>query len=96
MKRLAEELGAERMVVVFGINELGRLSIMASTFKEGDPSYAGALGGVALGLPSYHVLELKDEVPPDVWSAEMAMEELQIGDEEAAKIAALLAEIREG
>ena len=96
MKRLADELGAESLVVVFGINELGRLRIMASTFKEGDPSYAGALGGVALGLLSYHVLELKDEIPEDVWSAEMAMEELQIGDEEAARIRALLAEIREG
>lgn len=94
MKRLADELGAENLVVVFGVNELGRLRIMASTFKEGDPSYAGALGGIALGLPCYHILELKDEIPPDVWSEQMAMEELELGDEEVQRIHETLRAIR--
>ena len=71
---------------MFGVNEPANLRIMASTFKEGDPSYAGALGGVALGLASYHILELRDEVPPDVWDAQMAMEELQIEDDLRAQI----------
>ena len=64
-------------MIVFGLNELGNLRIMATTFKEGDPSFAGALGGVALGLKSYHIFELKDEVPPEVWEKEMAIKELQ-------------------
>ena len=68
-------------MVVFGLNEPANLRIMATTFKEGDPSYAGALGGVALGLQSYHIFELKDEIPDDAWAEEMTFEELEAGDE---------------
>lgn len=96
MKRLAEELGSDDLIVVFGVNELGRLRIMASTFKDGDPSYAGALGGIALGLPCYHVLELRDEVPVQVWTEQMAMEELELGDEACERIRATMRELREG
>jgi len=73
---------------VFGLNEPTNLRIMATTFKEGDPSYAGALGGVALGLKSYHIFELKDEIPEDAWEEEMTFEELEAGD-------ALIEEIRQ-
>ena len=69
---------------------------MAATFKEGDPSYAGALGGVALGLKSYHVFELKDEVPEAVWDSEMAIKELQVEDDLIEKIVAIMREVREG
>jgi len=79
---------------VFGLNELFNLRIMATTFKEGDPSFAGALGGVALGLPSYHIFELKDEIPPEVWEREMAFKELEVEEEQAQKICALMREIR--
>ena len=66
---------------------------MAQTFKEGDPSYAGPLAGVALGLKSYHVLELKDEVPEEFWDSEMGMAELELEDEVQAKIKGVMAEI---
>jgi hypothetical protein len=81
-------------VVVFGVNEPANLRIMASTFKEGDPSYAGALGGVALGLRSYHILELREEIPADVWEEQMAMEELQIEDELREQILDTMARVR--
>ena len=68
---------------------------MASTFKDGDPSYAGALGGVALGLASYHIFELKDEVPAEVWEREMGFKELEMESEEIEKICALMRELRE-
>lgn len=51
---------------------------MATTFKDGDPSYAGPLGGVALGLESYHIFELKSEIPDDVWEREMSFKELEL------------------
>ncbi len=86
MKQLAEEYGAENLVVIFGLNEPANLRIMVSTFREGDPSFAGALAGVALGLDCYHILELKDEIPEKVWAEHMAMEELQIEDELAERI----------
>jgi hypothetical protein len=67
---------------------------MATTFKDGDPSYAGALGGIALGLKSYHIFELKSEVPADVWEREMAFKELEIEDELIEQIGATMREIR--
>jgi hypothetical protein len=81
-------------VLVFGLNEPFNLRIMASTFKEGDPSFAGALGGVALGLKSYHIFELKDEIPAEVWEREMAFKELEVEDQRKQEICALMAEIR--
>jgi hypothetical protein len=94
VKQLADEHGAKSLVVVFGMNEPDRLRVLATTFRDGDPSFAGALGGIALGLPSYHVLELKDEVPADVWAREMGMKELEIEDALAERIRATLAEVR--
>ena len=67
---------------------------MASTFKDGDPSFAGVLGGVALGLKSYHIFELKDEIPADVWAREMAFKELEVEDELIANICATMRGIR--
>ena len=81
-------------MLVFGLNELANLRIMATTFKEGDPSYAGVLGGIALGLKSYHIFELKDEVPKEVWYREMSFKELEVEDEVIEKIAATMREIR--
>ncbi len=79
---------------MFGLNEVHNVRVMATTFKEGDPSYAGALGGLALGLKSYHVFELKDEIPENVWAEEMALEELEAGDELIERLCTTLREIR--
>jgi hypothetical protein len=94
VKQLAEQHGADRLVVVLGLNEPQRLLMMGTTFMTGDPSYAGPLGGVALGIPSYHALELKDEVPPDVWREQMAMEELEIEDTTAEEIFGTMKKVR--
>ena len=80
--------------MVLGLNEPERLRILATTFKDGDPAYAGALAGVALGLPSYHILELKDDVPPDVWREQMGMKELEIPDDAAVAIRSVMADVR--
>jgi len=96
MKKLADAHGADALVVVFGLNEPANLRIMATTFKQGDPSYAGALGGIALGLESYHIFELKDEIPEDAWAAEMTFEELEAGDELIEEICQTMREVRDG
>jgi len=82
------------LVLVFGLNQPANLRVLATTFKDGDPSYAGVLGGVALGLKSYHIFELKDEVPDDVWEREMAFKELEVEDELIGQICATMREIR--
>ena len=83
-------------MIVFGLNEPSNLRIMATTFKDGDPSFAGALGGLALGLKSYHIFELKSEVPADIWASEMAVEELQAEDDLIEEICNTMRQVREG
>ncbi len=79
---------------MLGLNEPAALKIMATTYKHGDPSFAGVLAGVALGIPSYHVLELKDQVPDEVWSDQLGMVELELEDEEVEAITAAMTEVR--
>jgi glycine/sarcosine/betaine reductase complex component A len=67
---------------------------MAQTFKNGDPSFAGPLAGVALNIESYHILELQDHIPEEVWEKEMAMYELEIEDEERKTILGIMEETR--
>jgi len=91
---LADEFGNEQLVVVLGLNELQNLRIFATTFKDGDPSFAGPLAGESLGLRSFHIFELKDEIPADIWSAEMGMKEIEVEDELIEQICQTMREIR--
>ena len=45
---------------------------------EGDPSWAGALAGVALALPVYHVTEdeVKEQADPAVYDDEIGIAEM--------------------
>lgn len=81
-------------MLVLGLNEIRNLRIFATTFRDGDPSFAGPLAGVGLGLKCFHIFELKDDVPTDVWSAEMGMKELEIEDEELEDIGQTMSEFR--
>lgn len=57
--------------------------------KDGDPSWAGPLAGVALNLVAYHVLEpeVKSLVPEEVYEREVGVAELTL-DAEAIVAAA--------
>ena len=81
-------------MVVLGLNEPASLKILATTFKDGDPSFAGVLAGVALGIPTYHILELKAYVPEAVWDEQMGMQELQLEDAEIAAIVDAVQSVR--
>jgi glycine reductase len=94
VKRLAERYGRDDLIVVFGLNEPRNLRIMATTVRDGDPSWAGALAGIALGLASYHIFELRDAVPPEVWDEQMAMEELELDEARKAEILAAMEQVR--
>jgi len=61
------------MVVLLGTPTAGSTMMVALTLTQGDPSYAGPLAGVPLGLPVYHVLEeqVKAAIPADVYEREI-------------------------
>lgn len=94
IKNLAEQHGAENLIIVFGINQPSTIRIMAQTFKSGDPSFAGPLAGVALNIESYHILELQDYIPEEVWKQEMAMYELEIEEETQKTICSIMKDTR--
>ncbi len=94
IKRLAEENGADNLVVVLGATDLEGAEITAETVTLGDPSFAGPLGGVSLGLPVYHILEsdVKKAIPADVYEQQAGFMEMVVDTEAIGK---KLKEIRE-
>jgi betaine reductase len=76
IKALAEQYGNEDLVVVLGGAEAEASGLAAETVSAGDPTYAGPLAGVSLGLKAYHMFELKDEVDPAVYEAQISMMEM--------------------
>ena len=75
---LTEEHGAENIVVVLGASEGEAAGLAAETVTAGDPTFAGPLTGVQLGLSVFHVCEpeLKDEVDADVYDEQVGMMEM--------------------
>ena len=78
VKEFAEQYGAENVVVILGAAEGEAAGLAAETVTAGDPTYAGPLTGVQLGLTVYHVCEpeVKDEFDPDVYDDQISMMEM--------------------
>ncbi|HBM80632.1 MAG TPA: glycine/sarcosine/betaine reductase complex selenoprotein A, partial [Clostridiaceae bacterium] len=75
VKDLAEKYGPENIVVLLGGAEAEAAGLSAETVTAGDPTYAGPLAGVSLGLRVYHVLEddVKKEYDPKVYDEQCSM-----------------------
>ena len=80
-------------MVLLGTPNAESSRLYAMTVTEGDPSWAGALAGVALGLPVYHVMEeaVKTQVTPEVYEEHIALMEMVL---EARDIARAMQEVR--
>ena len=78
VKELSEKHGAENIVVLLGAAEGEAAGLAAETVTAGDPTFAGPLTGVQLGLKAYHVCEeeIKSEVDPDVYDEQVGMMEM--------------------
>jgi hypothetical protein len=76
IKDAAEKYGAENVVVILGGAEAESSGLSAETVTAGDPTYAGPLASVDLGLRVFHVFELKDLIDPDVYEKELSMMEM--------------------
>ena len=94
IKQVVEEAGAEGLVAVLGANSPTAVEMTALTLKSGDPSYAGPLAGVALGIPSYHVLEreIADRVDAGLYERELALSALAMDVDEVVEPLRLLRE----
>lgn len=78
VKDLTEKHGAENVVVIIGGAEAEASGLSAETVAAGDPTYAGPLAGIALGLGVYHVVEpeVKDEFDAAVYDEQCGMMEM--------------------
>lgn len=78
VKDTVEKLGAENVVVILGGAEAESAGLSAETVTAGDPTYAGPLAGVALGIRVYHVVEdeVKNEFDSAVYDEQCGMMEM--------------------
>ena len=78
VKDFADEYGAENLVVVLGAAEGEAAGLAAETVTAGDPTFAGPLTGVQLGLTVYHVCEpeMKAEFDEAVYDEQVRMMEM--------------------
>jgi glycine reductase len=75
------------IIVVLGASDIEGALISAETVTIGDPSFAGPLAGVSLGLPVYHILEpeIKEAVPEDIYEEHVGIWALTVDVEKIGK-----------
>ena len=80
----AEKHGAENIVVLLGAAEGEASGLAAETVTAGDPTFAGPLTGVSLGLKVYHVCEpeVKTEFNDAVYEEQCGMMEIVLDIDE--------------
>ncbi len=84
IKDLVEKHGGENVVVILGGAEAEASGLAAETVTNGDPTYAGPLAGVQLGLLVFHIFEneVKGFVDPGVYDDQVSMMEMVLEVEE--------------
>jgi len=89
-----KQYGAENVVVLLGSSDADGAGLYAETVTAGDPTYAGPLAGVSLGLPVYHVFDeaIKAEADKGVWEEQISMMEMVL---DTAKLAGSVASMRD-
>jgi betaine reductase len=87
VNRLAETSGTDDMVVLLGQPDANSAGLFAETVTRGDPTWAGPLAGVPLGLPVYHVLEpeIKEQMDGDLYDEHVGLMELSADVDEIIK-----------
>lgn len=83
VKDAAEKYDPKDLVVILGSSDPEGAEIYAETVTAGDPTYAGPLAGVPLGLNVYHVFEddMKSEADPAAWEEQIGMMEMVLDTE---------------
>jgi len=87
VKDFSEQYGPENLVVIIGAAEGEAAGLAAETVTAGDPTFAGPLTGVSLGLACYHICEdaVKNEVDPDVYEEQVSMMEMVLDVDDIVK-----------
>lgn len=78
VKEFYDLYGKDDLIVLLGAAEGEAAGLAAETVTLGDPTYAGPLAGVSLGLSVYHICEpeIKEEVDEGVYDEQISMMEM--------------------
>ena len=87
VNRLAGETSKDEMIVLLGQPDSNSAGLFAETVTRGDPTWAGPLAGVPLGLPVFHILEeeIKESMDPDLYQEHVGLMELSADVDEIIK-----------
>ena len=87
LKQTVEKVGKDDLVVLLGTPNAESSELYAVTLKDGDPSWAGALAGIQLELPVYHVTEeeIKNQINPELYADELEVAEMVLEVEEISE-----------
>ena len=67
-------------MVILGAPDADSAELYAETVVHGDPSWVGALAGVTLGLPVFHIMEpeIKAQIEPAVYEEHLALMDIAL------------------
>lgn len=87
VKDFADQYGPENIVVILGAAEGEAAGLAAETVTAGDPTFAGPLAGVQLGLSVFHICEdeIKSEVDAGVYDEQISMMEMVLDVDDIVK-----------
>lgn len=87
IKDAAEKYSLDDILVIMGTSDPEGAGIYAETVTAGDPTFAGPLAGVSLGLPVYHILDpmFKAEVDSALWEEQIGMMEMVLDGDALVK-----------
>jgi betaine reductase len=73
---------------VLGAPDADSAGLYAETVTKGDPSWAGVLAGVALGLPVFHIMEpvIKEQIDPAVAAEHLGLMEIALDVEKISEV----------
>ena len=76
-------------MVLLGTPTVDSTEICGMTVTSGDPTWAGPLAGVGLGLPVYHVIEeeIKAQIPPETYKQQIGLAEMALETDEITEAA---------
>ena len=87
IKEIVETNKKEKPIMIIGNVDAEGAGIVAETVSIGDPSYAGPLTGVQLGLLVYHIVEpeIKKEIDPQLYKEKIEIMEMVLDVENIIK-----------
>jgi glycine reductase len=68
------------LIVVLGTPDADSAELYAETVMHGDPTWAGPLAGVALGLPVYHIIEpeIRAQIDPACYDEHLKLMDIAL------------------